>query len=76
MQSEESARGSDNSNNEDNLIKRVRKMHTPNILTFDEFLKNTMQEFNNRHNNPESTSSSNLEELELCLPKKFRTNRS
>jgi hypothetical protein len=37
-------------------------MPTPNILTFEEFLKNTIKDFNNKQNiNPESSSESNLE---------------
>lgn len=46
-------KSSDNSKsnkNEDNLIYIAKTMTANNILTFDEFLKNTMQEFKNKQN--------------------------
>ena len=60
--------------NDDNLIKKVRKMPTANILTFEEFIKTAIGDYSARqHINPENNEENHFE---MRLKQKNRAYRS
>ena len=62
------------SSDDDNLIKKVRKMPTPNILTFDEFIKNTIEEYQAAQNT--TSEKHDINRFELRLRQKNQSSRS